>query len=313
MVFLIDAACFGLLLLLSFFMMKEFSRHHALNRAKGYFASKLGERREDEEFRIKEDGNGAEVSLLYRMDLALYQSGISKKFPFMASELFFVLTAVAAVGSFILALLMSGNIVLSLVIPVALVFLEYTGITLTLSHNTSLIEEDILKFANLLDNYSHVSDDLIAIMDHTWIYLNEPLKSAVKSCCTECRTGENAKQALKRLELSIRHRQFTQLIRNLEMCSRYNADYSSVIRKNRDLLENYLSQKELRKQMANSSRINILILYAGAFLVIKIMEGIGEEGVLEMLFHSFTGNAILGLCFLVFLYSLRQMLVMGKK
>ena len=169
-----------------------------------------------------------------------------------------------------------------------------------------------MKFANLLDNYSRSSDDIVAVMEHTWVYLNEPLSSAVRDCCTECRTSGDIHTAFKRLELSVRHRQFGELIRNIEMCSRYNANYSAVIRKNRGVLENYLAEKEIRRQLASRSRANILVLYGGAALVLKLMESIGEDSMFRLLASSFAGNVILAAGFCVILYSLRQMFLMGK-
>lgn len=312
MIYVIDAAIFLALVVVSSLTVWELKRNHILNELQGSLQVKAARRREAEEKRMLSDEGGKEKSLFYRLDLALFQSGIQKKIPFMTSEMFALLAASMIVGVFIMLLLIKGSFVIALSAASMVLFASYMVLELRLVYNTDKIEEDILKFANLLDNYSKSSDDIVAIMDYTWAYLSEPLKSAVRSCCNECRISGDITTAFRRLEFSIRHKMFGELVRNLELCSRYNANYSAVVRKNKEVIKSYLAEKEIRMHMANSSRANILILYVAAAIVLKMMQGICEESLLGLLVGTLPGNFILILCIIVILYSGRLMLVMGK-
>lgn len=312
MVYAIDAAIFLALAIVSSLTVWELKRNHILNELQGSLQDKAARRREAEERRMLLDEEGQEKSLFYKLDLALFQSGMQKRIPFMTSEMFAILSASMTVGAFILLLLIKGSFIIALAAACLVMSAIYMALELKLVHNTEKIEEDILKFANLLDNYSKSSDDIVVIMDYTWAYLSEPLKSAVRSCCNECRISGDITTAFRRLEFSIRHKMFGELVRNLELCSRYNANYSAVVRKNKEIIKSYLAEKEIRMQMANSSRVNILILYIAAAIVLKMMQGICEESLLGLLISTLPGNFILILCIIVILYSGRLMLVMGK-
>ena len=308
----INVICFILFAILSYVIIKEMNKNHMITGIKSYFKDRSDIRKDLEQNKVLEDGYGQNMGLLYRLDLVLYQSGISKNLPWMVSEIFFLMSVFMTTACFTAVLILSGKMLYALCTGILFVFIEYMTVTLLMAHNTKRIEEDIINFANLLDNYSKTSDDIVSIMENTWLYLGEPLRSSVRNCCAECRTSGDTVAAFKRLELSVRHPKFSELVRNLELCSRYNADYSSVIRKNRELIENYLAQKQIRKQMANNSRLNILILYAGAGVVIKLLEGIGENGIFKMLTGSLTGNIILIITFAVILYSAKKMLTLTK-
>lgn len=312
MIYVIDIAVFLALAIISGLIVRELKKNHILNELQGNLQEKAAKRKEIEEHRLLEDGSGQEKSFFYKMDLALFQSGLQKKLPFMTSEVFLTTVLFVIISIFAVFLFISESLIIAIATASLSGFLIYMALEVCLIRNTEKIEEEILKFANLLDNYSKSSDDLVVIMDYTWPYLSEPLKSAVRDCCSECRTSGDTMTAFRRLEFSIRHRMFGELIRNLEICSRYNANYSAVIRRNRDVIKNYLAEKEIRRQMANSSRANILILYAAAALVLKIMQGICEEGILRLLLHSLPGNLILLICLLIILYSGKLMLTIGK-
>lgn len=313
MVIVFDSLIFIFILTLTIVIIKEAVENHVVDSIGNFFMKKSAGRKDIEEEKVMEDGYGQESSVLYRLDLALYQAGISKKIPFMVSEVFILITAFLCVGAFVTALIFIKNIIAAFCIAAFLIFLEYLLVEVLLIHNSTKIEEEIVKFTNLLENYSKSSDDIVTIMENTWSYLNEPLRSAIKACCVECRTSGDTQTAFKRLELAIRYRHFSELVRNLEMCSRYNADYSAVIHKSRDIIRDYISQKEQRKQLANTSRLNICILYLGAIIVIRTLEGIGEHGILSVVSSSGMGYIIMAAGFAIILYSARQMIVMGRK
>lgn len=313
LLYLIDAVIFILLVMVCFFIVWELKKNKVAAFLQQNLQGKMKNRRKTEEDKIMEDGYGQKESLFYRLDLSLYQSGLQKKVPLLTSEIFLISAGILTTGCFAAVLFISNTLLPAVCAAMAVIFSIYVSMELLLIHNTNRIEEDILTFANLLDNYSKSTDDIVDIMDYTRGFLREPLRGAVNTFCSECRSGGDIQTAFRRLEVSIRHRIFGELIRNIEICSRYNADYSAVIRKNRVMIENYLAEREARKQLANTSRLQILILYASAGLSLKIMQEIGGTGFMPLLLYTPAGNIILILCLAVVLYSIRLMFVLGRK
>ena len=60
-------------------------------------------------------------------------------------------------------------------------------------------------------------------------YLDVPMRPALQECVSKARNTGNVEEALRNLELQIEHPQFRNLIRNLEICSRHEANYAETV------------------------------------------------------------------------------------
>lgn len=316
MAIIINLLCLVFLIILFFLLVVEIQKNHVFGIVKATIYEKRIKRKKAEEKKALEEGNqeDKESSIFYRLDLALLQSGIQKKMPFVTAEIFILILFVTAVISFIVSLIITGKVIFSLIAGALGLFLWYMAVTILLAVNNTHIEADIMKFVNLLENFSKTSDDIASIMKSVCPYLDEPLYSAVKEWCTEADVKGDMEVAFKRLELKVNHKQFSQLIQNIEMCSRYNMDYGAVVTKNRDVIRNYLSQKQVHKQMANSARINVLVLYISAGVVLRMLDNIGGDsvGVLNLLVTTTAGNILILAAAIITMYIAWQLITMGR-
>lgn len=271
------------------------------------------ERRLLEEERYKKEGNTDKKNVFYKLDLVLMHSGIKDKLPFINTEVFLLLVSILSIGSAFIAGRLLTNFFLGLGIGTLVLFIIICIIFTLVSRNERIIDENILQFADLLESYSSISDDIVDILERSVEYLEEPLYHMVKECVTESKTDGNVKMALQRLRMRVGNRKFSELMLNIEECSQSNADYASVIGRCKNSISIYISEKEERAHMAKDAKINILIMLGVMAVSMKVMESFVEENIFTFMMISSPGRTVLYAAFVVVLITLWKLITLGKK
>ena len=271
------------------------------------------ERRLSEQERLRmEEGVQEKTDLLYRLDMMLVYSNIKKWIPFMNTEIFIgmaVLFSIAAylivskaTGVWIFGLLGAGCVCLSLYL--VLYFLS--------GMNYQRTEKSLTAFLNLLENYSITSDDLIHILHKTAINMEEPVQSALYECYAEATSTGNAGLALRNLQKKIEHEKFKELVRNLEICSRYEANYAEIIKDSRSLIQEYSAYSQERKSIINNARIEILMIVGCCGLVFWMVDDFSAKGIMSVLLGTTAGNVLLLYCVAMLLAALWMVIAVDK-
>ena len=182
-------------------------------------------------------------------------------------------------------------------------FLCYMVLYFMALSNYRKTEESLMTFINLMENYSSMEDELIAIFSRIQTFLTEPIKSAVEQCCIEAEMTGDKGRAIRNLEKRIEHEKFKELVRNLEICSRYEANYGEVIKDSRSLLREYLAAAKERKAILNNARIEIAMIIGCSGIVFWMMNDFTQAGIMSVLLGSMVGNIILAYCILMLLYA----------
>ena len=81
--------------------------------------------------------------------------------------------------------------------------------------------------------------------------MTEPLRSKIAECCTQARITGDTSGALQDLSLKIGHEKFYEVIANLEIGSKYRANYTELIDSLRDDMRAYLRGREEDKARAS--------------------------------------------------------------
>lgn len=270
-------------------------------------------RRQEEEKLQRLEGNREKKKLLYRIDEMLVQSGIRKVIPIFTTELFLTMLIILSVLSLYVTYVITGEMIFGVIVVMLLIMSSYLCLRVLLIRNKSKLDDGILQFANMLENYSRTTDDIVSIFGKIVYYLDEPLKSAVGECYTEISTTGNIPTAFARLDAKIGHRQLSDLLQNIEICSRHETNYEEVIKGNKQLIKNYLAEKVVRKQMANDARFKIIGLLAASVLVLSTINGIIDGHLLEYMMQSLGGKLILCYASGVLLYSIWKCITMGQE
>ena len=301
----------------SWILVKAMMRNRAIHKATTKIiqtAKRNSDKRilQEQELRLQE-GNQEDIKFFYKIDLALAQSGLSEKIPFLTTEIFLTIIAFFTALSCFIVLKFTNVLLYGIFAGIAVISLFYVFIFLLTSKNYQKVEENIIQFANLMENYSQTTDDIISIMGKVVVYLEEPLSGAVLECYNEAKSTGDVSASLNRLELKVEHPKFKELIQNLEICSRYEANYGVIINDSRDIIRKYIEQREKKINRVKAARINILILFATQVLTIWMMNSINEEPVFAVLTGSFSGKCILLFLFTIYLYAIWKMISLGKK
>lgn len=249
------------------------------------------------------EGRQEKTNLLYKLDLLVLQSNIRKFIPFASTEILLVMTIILAAFGYIGVAYLTGTWIFGMLGFVGVGFLCYMVLYFMAISNYWNTEESLMTFINLLENYSSMEDELIAIFSRIQTFLTEPVRSAVEQCCIEAEMTGDKGRAIRNLEKRIEHEKFKELVRNLEICSRYEANYGEVIKDSRSLLREYLAAAKERKAILNNARVEIAMIIACSGIVFWMMNDFTQAGIMTVLLGSIAGNIILAYCILMLLYA----------
>lgn len=216
------------------------------------------------------EGASNQESFLYKIDRKIMQSGLKELSTNITTELFLTMYSILALALALLGGLFFGGwgaligFLLGGIIP-------WLVLSLFAKKRYKQIEKQILTFMNLVDSYSKTSDDIIDILGKIHFYLEEPLSSALEDCYNEAHMSGDSELALRNLTERIGHEKMEEIITNIEIASRHEADYSVVINDERELVSNYLFDKKEKESLLRSSRIELLILVGIGYLVVAML------------------------------------------
>lgn len=269
-------------------------------------------RKATEEAKRLEDGNQEKQSFIYKLDLMIERSGLRKKIPFLNTEMYIGLTFAIAVFGYILATLISGVWLLGVVIVMLTVIISY-GIIYVLSGIAyEKVDKTILTFVNILENYSGTNDDIVSILGKTYPYLDNPLRDHVEDFYNEVNSSGDTTRAFRNLETKIENERFKEIIRNLEICSRHEANYQEIIKDTRETLMDYLESKQKRKAIINQGRIEILMSIGLCSVMVFMFTGF-TPNLFNVLLNTIIGNAILLYCIIILGICLWTIISFDKK
>lgn len=250
------------------------------------------------------EGRQEKTGFMQKLDLLVLQSNIRKYIPFAGTELLLVSTIVLASLSLMFMMSLTGKWIFGILAFAGVPLLIYLALYFMALSNYRKTEDSLMTFMNLLENYSGMEDELIALFSRISIFLSDPIKTAVEQCCIEAEMSGNKGQAVRNLEKRIAHEKFQELVRNLEICSRYEANYGEIIKDSRSLLREYLAAVKERKAILNNARIEIALIIACSGVVFWMVNDFTEKGILIILLGSTVGNIILLYCIVMILYAI---------
>lgn len=261
----------------------------------------LSEERQDKEKQLlKEEGNQEKVEFLYHLDMMMEQSNLKKWLPFLNTEFYILGAIIAGAGAVLLTESLTGMWICGILTMLGIMVAAYLLIYILAGINYRRVEKNIITFCNLLENYSKSNDDIVSIFRYTVPYLEEPLKAYVMDFTSEAYNTGDIGTAFKNLTSKVEHEKFRDIIRNIDICSRHEANYEAIIADNRTMLKEYLKGKEERKSIINNGRLEIGILLLSCGLIIWMFRGF-VDGMGGLLLGTFIGNMILLYCGIVLL------------
>ncbi len=250
-------------------------------------------------------------SLYLRLERQIEYSGLRRRFESLSAGKLIVFEVIFVSAVYALSMLLFGY-------KAALIFagLGFGTIQLILVHlksrNLRAVNDELPKLLDFLGNYSYSSAEVISILSQISKYLEEPLRSALEECEMESRLTGDVNLALASMADKIEHPQFKQLVRNIEITSRYGADFTTLVSESRKSMRDYMSANADRRGMLSEAAINMGLLIVMSLIVLMVVNIMIGGGIINILFTTFVGHlAIAGMVF-IFILFISQMFSLNK-
>lgn len=259
-----------------------------------------------------EEGNTKDNSIIHSIDLLIERSHIKEKIPIINTELYIATNIILSVSAFIIGDMIFKNIILALISGMITLLTIYSIFYIMSGINYNKIDSDVLTFINIMENYSGSNDDIETIIEKTYPYLNYPLKQYLEEFCNEVKRTGDLTVSFRNLEYKIENKKVRDIISNIEICSRHEANYQEIIRDSRENIVDYLKSKQQRKALINNGRMEILISLGMCIVMVVSFNSIVPH-LLQTLQTSFIGNLILIYSVIIIGICLWQMISFDKE
>lgn len=256
-------------------------------------------------------GNRCRKQRLYLIDKMLEYSGFKRKIRYLTAELFLILVLMLSIIAGIFAYMYSEKAVAALSVAGLTFIVAFLVVYIMSGVYYISLEKNIMTFLNLIDNFNKSEDDIVEIIRRTVGYVDNPLKELLRDFCNDAKMLGDTRVAFENLEGKIEHDKCRELIRNIEVCSRYDSDYAEVIHDCRVSMTDYLSIKAERRAIISNGRMEVVILLASAVVIVMLYAGISES-MWSLLTDTFIGNCILMYCAVVLIVCLVMMVLFDK-
>ena len=302
-----SASVFTLLLAGFYGLMEGFRTTENIKKTAGLLSRRLDEKgrenalRKREAIRMRADRDG----IWSRIDKALVYSGIVRFLPGLTTEKFIALMSLACALIFISSGIAMG-VIAGAVSAAVFLFFVYALIKLLEIRNLRKTGEDLPRLLDLLGSYAASGAVYSNIFGQISIYMNEPLRTVFDECGAEGRLSGDISLALLTMADKIEHPQFKQLIRNMEITSRYSEDIAGLVSDTRRSLRDYLKESSDRKAMLRESAINMVLLMVMSYVVIAISASLAETQISTVVLGSIPGRVTLGVLGTVFMMFFAQ-------
>lgn len=294
-----------------FFLVKALVENNVVNRIRQWIKTSENNRTTAEEQLRNIEGNQEKNSIFYTLDLTLNQSGIKKFIPFLSTEYLVLFSAVSAIAAFFI----TGIITewsYGILAAFTVFFIPYLLVRIFAEINHKRIEEQIIHFLNMVDNYNQSEDNLITIFGKVYKYLDEPLCSAIEDCYREASNTGDMGTAFRRLETRIVHERFSEILQNLEMCSLHEANYHTIIKESRDIMIKHKKSRDTIKNIVNKAKMGMLAMTGMLVVLVFMISNIIEVNLITVMTGSVVGMAILIYLGLVMLFGVFSVIKIAR-
>ncbi len=294
-----------------FFLVKELVENNVINRLRQWLKASEEKRTTAEEQLRNIEGNQEKNSIFYTLDLTLNQSGIKKFIPFLSTEYLILFSALAATASFFLAGIIT-EWSYGILAAVTVFFLPYLLVRVLAEINHKRIEEQIIHFLNMVDNYNQSEDNLITIFGKVYKYLEEPLRSAIEDCYVEASYTGDMSAAFRKLETRIVHERFSEILQNLELCSLHEANYHVIITESREIMIKHKKSRDAIKNIVNKAKMGMLAMTVMLIMLVFMVSNIIGVNLITAMTGSVIGMAILIYLGFVIIYGIFSIITIAR-
>lgn len=149
-------------------------------------------------------------------------------------------------------------ILLSFFISLPFFLLPFAVLNMIANYKEEKVEKVFLNFLLQLKNYTQINNDVIIAMKE--VKTVEPLQGYVKKFLIEISSGIKFEKAIENFKEKIKIKQIKMFLNNLEHCYLYGGNFSELIDRSYDMIEDIQREKRKRIEETKSARIVLFIL-----------------------------------------------------
>lgn len=181
------------------------------------------------------------------------------------------------------------------ILAVLEVVMAFTLLRVACYYRNKRIEDQMIKFMNLLENFSSSRDDIIDVLSGAAGYLDKPLGPILYDAVAQANASGDVGIALQMLQDRVSSKYFKQLVHNLELASHFEANYSTIVQDIRGIYTEYSKVDKEKSQMKVSGALQTMaIIIIGFFCIWMLGDVTGEENIIYALrMGGFIGNLLL--------------------
>lgn len=233
--------------------------------------------------------------LVGKLEQRFVYSGIGKFVPFLTAEMWVLVRIMFAVFVYFASHFIGESWLYGILGAALSVMVLYFIESMLMYQNFKAVDESLVEFLNILGNYSITAGEVTGILNQVSKYMKEPLKSALDACYFEAQTTGDVNNALLYLADKIEHPKFKEIVTNIEICSRYSADFSMVVSSSRRSIQDYIKSRQERKAMAQEAMVSMFIILLLLIAVLFLVDQIVSTSIWTILFHTWVGRACVGI------------------
>lgn len=237
-------------------------------------------------------------TIMAKLDATLSYSGIYAKFPKMTAEYIVSIVMIFALIIGIATWFFSKKLLYALIGMVGIIAILYEAmLTIRLFRNKKITDE-LVHFLDVAEMGSLTRKDVVSILKYSAFKVKEPLRTELLLTVLDAEHTGNSSLALRKLINRVENKYLKDLLLNLDICSKFKANYSEVLKATKKIfLQDVANREKLRKAYQNSLSYNVVMVIVG-FFVIQLFGGVVQ---VDNTFAALWGSGIIGQLIILYL------------
>lgn len=246
-----------------------------------------------------------------KLDILIEKANIRNKLKFFTSEVLLFISLLLGTFTFILTFYYLYNILAAITLSLTGFFIPELILKIIANRNAKKVDMYLVNYVGILENFCYIKDDIVYSITNAIPYLKEPLQSYNKKFILSIKYGTTTFDALEELKNKVDNKRFKMLIKNLQLCSKYNGKFVEVLKESKDSLINYGVERGKRNKAVQRTRFAIMtmvVICAGLIIgVIRI-----NPFLMIALKKDFTGQIIVVYNIVAIIYAIYKSIIIEK-
>ena len=206
-----------------------------------------------------------------KLELLLFYSGIRNCFPFVSAKVWIIFCMLVLGCSFLIVIVLSKRFWHAAWFCIALSVLMRMILESMRRSNLRNTERYLLELLNVTESFAVTGEEPIAILSHCSPYMKGPIGQTLRNVDKQVNQGWSGRMILEQLKVRLEHPKWQEFIHNLNVCSMYNSDFSSVFSSSRRSIQAYLTNKKERQSIKHTAEMEMATIVVLSLIILMVL------------------------------------------